>query len=75
MVVLLGFLMVPPLVDFSFLPGISNPNLYCSRLPAQSIETRSSETLDGKKGFAIIVVRELKIVRIMVLVEIPFALK
>ena len=61
--------------QFILLPSISNPNLHCSRCPAQSIGARSSETLDGKKGFAIIVVRELKIVWIMVLVEAPFAVK
>ena len=41
-----GFFMVPPLVDFSYLPGILNPDLYCSRRPAQSIRARASETLD-----------------------------
>ena len=42
-----GFFMVPPSVNLSFLPGFSNPNLYCLRHPTQSIRARSFETLDG----------------------------
>ena len=63
------FLMVPPSVNLSFLPGFSNPNLYCSRRPAQSIRERSSQTLNGKKDLAITVVPEMKTVWVMVLVK------